>query len=263
MTEELVMNEEVPNKSLEQSAIELGILDENGNEVNQDAPSERPSWLPEKFQSAEDMAKAYAELEAAQSRSNRQESASEETAQEPAKAEITEDEARDAASTAGVDFDALSAEYFENEGLTEESYQKLSDAGIPRHLVDQFIAGQEAVSQNQRDSILGEVGGEQKYAEMTAWAADNFSDGEIEAFNDTLQSGNPSAVRMAVAGLQARFEQGQSVEPARMVGGQKPSEQGGFESLAQLTDAMANPLYHSDPAYRAQVEKRIAASSIL
>ena len=36
-----------------------------------------------------------------------------------------------------------------------------------------------------------------------------------------------------------------------------------FESIAQVTEAMSDPRYDKDPAYRASVEKKIARSSVI
>ena len=256
MTDTVVINEDSEGKTLEQSAVELGILDENGNEPAAENTEERPSWLPEKFSSAEDMAKAYAELEGRMGRSEGEETTSEEQ-------EATEEQAREATEAAGVDFDALTEEYRSNDGLTNESYDKLAAAGIPREIVDQFIAGQEATVAQQRSSLMNEAGGEQAYQDMTEWASDNFSDAEIDAFNRTLESGDPSSVRMAVAGLKARFEADQSSEPRRTVSGEAATGNNAYRSIAELMTDMNNPKYHNDVAFRADVEAKLARSEIM
>jgi hypothetical protein len=38
---------------------------------------------------------------------------------------------------------------------------------------------------------------------------------------------------------------------------------GGFESVAQVVAAMSDPRYKIDPAYRAQVERKIANSTVI
>ncbi len=251
MTDTVVIKEPVNEPTLEESAIELGILNKDGNESVE--ASDRPEWLPEKFTSAEEMAKAYSELEAKQSQPN------EDTQEAPA----VEEEAREVAEAAGVDFDALSAEYAANDGLTDESYASLEEAGIPRAIVDQFIAGQVASASQSRDSVLSEAGGQEQYDEMTAWAGDTFSDEEIDAFNQTVEGGSLPAMRMAVAGLKARFEQDRGSEPTRMIGGE--SEKGGsaYRSIAELTADMSSARYETDPAFRADVQDKLARSDIM
>ena len=258
MTETLVINEEEQGKTLEESAAEMGLLEEEGP-VNQDPTPSRPEWLPDKFESVEDMAKAYGELEDRLSRSESQQTASEETPEET----TGEKEAREATAAAGVDYDALSREYYDNGGLSEDNYEALSAAGIPRHIVDQFIAGQEASAEVQRSAILGEVGGEDKYTEMREWAAGNFNDEEIAAFDETVTTGSAAAIRMAVAGLKARFEADQSNEPLRMVSGDVANGSNVYRSNAELMEDMNNPRYHSDPAFRADVIAKLGRSDIM
>ena len=68
---------------------------------------ERPEWLPEKFKTPEDMAKSYAELEKKMSGGKEPEA----PATEDTPAEIpTNDDAKEAATNAGLDFDALQTE---------------------------------------------------------------------------------------------------------------------------------------------------------
>ena len=66
-----------------------------------EAPA-RPSWLPEKFGSAEDLAKAYAELEARQGSK---------PAETPVPSEATPTEAAKVLSDKGLDFNSFSDEF--------------------------------------------------------------------------------------------------------------------------------------------------------
>lgn len=252
MTEQIVINDPTPEKSLEESAAEMGLIEDTSSEPTQ-AAEERPEWLPEKFSSPEAMAKAYGELEARMSRGN--------TEQEQTDAP-SESEAREATEAVGIDFDGLTQEYYDNEGLTQESYDKLSEAGIPRHIVDQFISGQEATAEMQRNSIIEEAGGDAEYSNMVNWAAENFSEDEVTAFNNTVTTGDPTSVRMAVAGLKARFESAQGNEPQRMVSGEAASANV-YRSNAELVQDMSDPRYHSDPAFRADVMKKLERSDIM
>ena len=99
-----------------------------------EVPKERPSWLPEKFGSVEDMAKAYAELEARQS--GKREAAPVEA---PA-VQADQAEAAKVLSDKGLDFGAFSNEFAESGELSEASYEKLAAAGLPKGMVDQYIA---------------------------------------------------------------------------------------------------------------------------
>lgn len=259
MTEQIVINDPVQEKSLEESAAEMGLLEDSQAPESAPAAEERPEWLPEKFSSPEAMAKAYGELEARLSRSpaEQQQQQAEQAQEAPSEAE-----AREVTQAAGIDFDILTQEYMDNQGLTQESYDKLGEAGIPRHIVDQFIAGQEASAEMQRGSIIEEAGGESEYSNMVNWAAETFSEEEITAFNNTVTQGDTASVRMAVAGLKARFEASQGNEPQRMVSGESAGANV-YRSNAELVSDMSDPRYHSDPAFRADVMKKLERSDIM
>jgi hypothetical protein len=126
---------EASGPTLEESAKEMGIdvnaLDQSGGD------DLRPEWLPEKFKSPEDLAKAYSELEKRQG-------------QQPQQAQqstVADESARQAVEQAGVDFDALSDEWANNGELAPDSYDKLEKSGIPRALVDSYIEGQQQIRQ--------------------------------------------------------------------------------------------------------------------
>ena len=85
--EQNVINDKTPteNITLEQEAAAIDAkAAENPVVEEQPIPSssERPEWLPEKFNSAEDMAKAYAELETKQSSGSEEEAETSESVEE-------------------------------------------------------------------------------------------------------------------------------------------------------------------------------------
>lgn len=210
---------------------------------------DRPEWLPEKFTSVEEMARAYQELEQRMGYESAQE---------------TEEGTREELESVGVDYDALSQEFWETGDLSEESYDLLEEAGIPRHIVDSYIESQMGAVEQQRGSIMNEVGGAEGYQELTQWAADNLSDDEIDYFNSVVDGNDFQAIKMQVRAIAARREAAEGLEPSRNLSG---SLQGGggvaYESVAQLMADMQSPAYENDPAFRAQVEQKLARSNIL
>lgn len=211
----------------------------------------RPEWLPEKFQSAEDLAKAYSELESKLGQN-----------QEDAPAEA-EEAAREAVDEAGLDFDTMTNEFWENSGLSDATYDKLAAAGIPSDVVDAFIDGQMAVANQMRNEAFNMAGGEQQYVEMVEWAQNNLSENEINAYNQAVESGDPNATKLAISGLQAQYRMDNGQEPNLISGEAVSASSGAFQSVAELTAAMADPRYSRDPAYRQQVSNKLARSSVL
>jgi hypothetical protein len=109
---------------------------------------------------------------------------------------------------------------------------------------------------------MNEVGGKDNYGAMTEWASGSLTDGELAAFNRVVESNDPDSAKMAIKGLYARFlSDGGS--PVKLMQGQVAgSGITPFSSNAQMVEAMKDSRYAKDPAYRAQVEKRISISRI-
>lgn len=208
----------------------------------------RPDWLPEKFESEQDLAKAYAELEKKQSSSDEDKS--------DAETETKED------TNSINDVIAKASDAFAEKGeLTDKDYNALSKVGIPREMVDAYIRGQEALINSQELEVQQVVGGGANYEAMTEWAGDNLSDSEIEAFDEVVTAGTIDQAKMAVQGLYARFVSSGGKPPNVNQGAVTGSSVKPFGSAAQVTQAMADPRYQNDPAYRQQVEQRLAVSN--
>ena len=69
------------------------------------------------------------------------------------------------------------------------------------------------------------------------------------------------SILMAVRGLHARYTQVNGTGGTYVMGNTTTSA-GGFQSVAELTEAMKDPKYRSDHAYRQQVQDRLAVSNI-
>jgi hypothetical protein len=218
---------------------------------------ERPEWLPEKFKSPEDMAKAYSQLESKLGQGNQE--------QEEEEVEVTgEETASDVAELLddkGLDFDVFQQEYNETGGLSDDAYAALDEAGFPRSVVDTWIQGQNALASQVTAEMYDIVGGQEDYSNMVSWAADTLPDSEIDAFNATMETQDPNMIRLAIQGLNARYRS--EAEPSLLQGGSGAVSSGGrFESNAELTAAMSDPRYSKDPAYRQQVADKLARSSL-
>ncbi len=210
----------------------------------QQETTERPAWLPEGFDSPEALAKAYSDLRSAQQHNDRDSQMSAE--------EVAADEK----------LGKFSSEFFEKGSLSPDSYKELAKMGYPRSVVDQFIEGQRARMTLEENQILSEIGGKDEYSAMTDWASKNMKQAEIEAYNRAVESGDLNSALFAVKGLQARYKAASGAAEPRFVQGGKTAP-GGYESVAQVVAAMSDKRYSTDPAYRAEVERKIANSTVL
>ena len=232
------------------------------------AETPRPEGLPEKFKSVEDMAKSYSELESklgAQDKSYENETSQPEPKQESkteSKPEGDLEIAEKAVSDAGLNMETLQSEYNEKGQLDDKSYESLEKAGIPKSYVDAFINGQAALAKQQGDDVKAVVGGEESYNKIASWAAENMTEGEKKAYNDTVNGRDVESIKLAVAGLKAKFDMANGNEPNLVQAKATPTSGAQYESWAQVTEAMQDPRYAKDVAYQNAVKAKLANSKL-
>jgi hypothetical protein len=178
-----------------------------------------------KFRSAEDLEKAYLELEKKLGQPK----------------EETTDEAPN------------EADEEPQEGDQEEPQQEKADE-VPAP----------ALTPEEESEIINRVGGLDPYQKALEWAAEALNQNEIDTFNSILVSGNKNLTEFAVVSLVERYKNSDGFE-GKPVSGKALRGQGvkGYRSQAELARAIGNPKYKTDPAYRMDVEERLAASGDL
>ena len=226
-------------------------IESNTEEPQEESQEERPEWLDEKFESPEDLAKAYNELQKKQSSKESNSKKDDAPAEEEASASLNS-----SVQKATEEFAASGA-------LTDKTFVELEKAGLPRSFVEAYIAGQESMSTAQALEIQNEVGGNANYNAMSDWASENLSDGDLDGFNSIVENGSIEQAKMAVKGLYAQFISAGGNPPDLSQGGTSGSSVKPFGSAAQVTEAMRDPRYANDPAFRDNVEKRLAVSNVL
>tara|TARA_Y100000996_G_scaffold324494_1_gene260528 strand:- start:2859 stop:3611 length:753 start_codon:yes stop_codon:yes gene_type:complete len=242
------INEKAPN--------EIEPDQQQATEVEEpQAQQERPEWLPEKFESAEALAKAYGELESKMGQGEQQEQVEEEPSKEtepttepnPVESLITD----------------ASVEFAENEGkLTDETYEALAKAGLSRELVDRYAAGQAAITAQEETAIKSAANGD--YDAMAEWAGQSLSDSEFNAFNEAVNQGTVEQAQLAVKGLHARWQAEVGASGPKLVTGNTTGTSTmPYQSMQEVSRAMQDPRYKSgDKAYHAEVDRRLAVSNI-
>ena len=248
-SEEVVLTESEQQAQHDQAMIDK--VDANDAKTEGELQTDQEKMLAGKYKTVEELEKAYEHL---QSKLGSPEE--EEVSEEDTETETGKEEAESIATEAGIDYSALEGEYQENGALSEETYEALAEAGIPANMVDAYIAGQEAISQSTIQNMYEIVGGEQEYTEMIDWARDTLAESEVEAFNSSLINESTSA--FAIQGLAARFKAEKG--PNLLRGSESTTRTGGYASKAEMMNEMANSQYQRDPAYRAEVQRRVALS---
>lgn len=156
----------------------------------------------------------------------------------------------------------LTQEYQQQGTLSEERYQQLEKLGISKPFVDTYIKGVQSQANEAVQKAYAAVGGKETFEQMQQWATHNLSKEQILAFNEIVTtSPNMDAAILAIKGLYADYRQAQ--EPSLLQGKGSGHDTSVFESLAQVTEAIKDPRYEKDPAYRQAVTSKLARSRIL
>ena len=99
---------------------------------------------------------------------------------------------------------------------------------------------------------------------MFKWAQDNLAEEEVRGYNEILDSPN---WRMAIdslrvaSGIGADGNKSSNAAPSLVEGNNKTNTSASFASKTQMIEAMKDPKYKNDPAYRNQVRQKIAQSN--
>ena len=237
---------------------------------------ERPAWLPEKFwkdgkADYEGLAKSYGELEKGKpsQEAPKQDGLNVEKKDQPSGEQTPKagDEQAAQSSIPGVTQEQ-SQQYWNElstEGkLSDKSYEALAKAGYPKTVVDAYIKGIQA-EQSTQASEISEVkklaGGDEGYAAMADWMSTNLSAEELAEYNEAVNSGKKSVVKLAVQGMHARYTEAMGGPEPKLLGGKPGAEQGDvFRSHAEVTAAMRDRRYKTDEGYRQHVAKKLARS---
>ncbi len=219
---------------------------EEASQDNQD----RPEWLPEKFKTAEDMAKSYSELE--KKFSGRQE---EEAPVEKAEASTEETPPTDNSLA------KFSDEYASKGELSEDSFSELEKMGYPKEMVETYINGVKSNETADVNAVMEIVGGDEGYKDLTGWAKDNMPTKELELYN-SMVAGSTENAKMAVEWLMSKRESTEGSEPRLVQGKPQGIAKDAFRSTAELVEAMKDPRYKNDPAYRSDIEAKVGRSNI-
>lgn len=228
-----------------------------------DKENESADLIGGKFKTQEDLLKAYQELEKQRTKENNEETSPEATEEATENEQTTQEEIQQ-----NPVFSKAAEEYADGGKISEESIEALSkmdSKDLIKSYVEFYSQSQQKANleQSQINEIKNIAGGDEGYQELTTWASQNIEKSELEQFNAVANSGNYTAIKFAVEALNSRFRNKEGYEAPLVTGkavndGVKP-----YRSQAELARDISNPLYHSDPAFRNDVESRLSRSKDL
>lgn len=215
-----------------------------------------PPPIPDKFKDAskEDVLKAYQELESKFSKENQKSGMDRlrpdgDTPEEVPKA------------LEQVNWNKYADEFNSTGEIAEDSRKELVELGMPESLIDAHVEGRAAARDRQVDQMMSYVGGQETYNEMSTWMASNLPKDENDAFVESLASAqNMGTVEVLMKGMFARYQASPQGNTQQLTGRpESGSTTQAYRSQEEMLTAQADRRYGVDPAYRADVDARIAA----
>ena len=230
--------------------------------VGEKIVDEQEQLLAGKYKSAEELEKAYKELEA-------------KLGDKPEQAEPEpEPEPTTLSDNANI-ITSASDEYYQNEGkLSPETLQKFSNMSS-QDLVNAYLEVTKSpdwqaappaeiadISDAQINQVKNAAGGDAAYQNMVQWAGANLDAKSIEAFDQIINTGSLDAINFAVKGLKSQYDAANGVEGTMVQGKAAPNRGDVFRSQAELVAAMNDRRYDNDPAYRQDIIEKLDRSDL-
>ena len=239
-------------------------------EVGEQLQGEQEQLLAGKYKNAEELEKAYVEL---QKKLGSSEETPEEGITETEEGEVEEEQEEEFEASPAVSLISdASIEFSETGELTPETmakFSEMSSGDLVKAYMDiqgQVEQGESVQAADLTDSEVNAVknfaGGEAAYENLIDWAGQNLEQASVEAFDSIINTGSLEAIKLAVSGIKAQMDDANGYE-GRMLSGKAPKTSGDvFRSQQELVAAMSDSRYDSDPAYRQDVIAKLDRSDI-
>ncbi len=125
---------------------------------------------------------------------------------------------------------------------------------------DESPGGQ--LTEAQAEQLYKMVGGEKAYDSMMEWASQNLSKEEIEMYDSVMGDGSANSIYFAVQALSNKYSDAVGSEGQLLTGRGAAESNAVFRSQSELVQAMNDPRYDNDPAYRSDVMTKLENSDL-
>ena len=225
--------------------------------IGEAAAAEQEQMLAGKFKDAEELEKAYIEL---------QKKLGEGTEEEPEQVEGTEETEVSPAQQLITQASEMYAEKGELTPEVMESFKEMDSQDLVNAYIEMQgnlpAAPTADLTEAETNAIKNEAGGDEGYTNLMQWSSENLDAADIEAFDSLVDSGNSRLIRLAVAGLKAEMEKAVGFDGELATGRAPTTTADVFRSQAEVVQAMSDPRYDRDPAYRQDVFEKLDRSNI-
>lgn len=119
------------------------------------------------------------------------------------------------------------------------------------------------LTEQQANQLFDMVGGESTYKDMLSWAGESLSQEEIEMYDSVMSDGNANSIYFAVQALNSKYTDAVGKDGQLLTGKRSAAKQDvSFRSQQELVQAMSDPRYDNDPAFRDDVIRKLQNSDI-
>ena len=237
----------------------LNADEQDSLKVGEAIQEEQESLLAGKYKNAEDLEKAYVELEKKLG-SKPEESSEPEDSSEPEVKDEKEDKP-DQTNILDELWDQSKNEKFDDRTL--ETLNKMKPSELANmHLQFRASQGPQPLTQQDVTSLKNVVGGDENYTSMMQWANTNLQKQEVDMFDAVMEQGNPLAAFFAVQSLAYRYNDATGVDGKMTAGTAAKSSGDVFRSQQEVVAAMSDKRYDNDPAYRQDLIAKLERSDV-
>ena len=127
---------------------------------------------------------------------------------------------------------------------------------------EQEEAAEGQLTEAQAQQLYTMVGGEKEYQSMLEWASQSLSKEEIEMYDSVMGAGNANSIYFAVQALANKYSDSVGSEGQLLTGRGSAESNAVFRSQSELIQAMNDPRYDNDPAYRSDVMAKLENSDL-
>lgn len=238
----------------------LNADEQDSLKVGETMQEAQDNLLAGKYKNAQDLEQGYIEL---------QKKLGEGEAEEPvAEAEEEEYEGEEGEEDISI-LDELWEYELNNEEFHEDAVAELQQmdpvdlANLHieyRKQVEEQAVAPKDFTEAEMTELKGVVGGDENYQNMLQWAGANLNQQEIDMFDAVMQRGDALGAFFAIRSLAYRYNDAAGYE-GKMLTGNAPKTSGSqYRSQQEVIQAMSDPRYDSDPAYRKDVMDKLTRS---
>lgn len=240
---------------------ELTAEEQDSLAVGEKLVAEQQELYAGKFRDAEELEKAYIELQ--KKFGSRNTDSKEEVDQNEPEEESTEEEERKSILDALWE-EGQKGKFSEDtlNQLNELSTQDLAKMYLEYRSNVESSEPESGFSEQDAKELRGIAGGDEGYSKLLQWAGQNMTEKYIDMYDAVMASGDKNAMAFAVEALYAKYQDAVGVEGELITGKAARSTKDVFRSQAEVVRAMKDPRYDSDPAYRSDVFAKLERSDI-